>query len=343
MRLIEAILQENQRAVSPRQMAASARQGQEPSLPLVILSCIDMRLNPLIPHVLGVGEEDVVWLRNAGNVVTGPSSSTMRSLALACAIKGGREIAVIGHTDCMVGKTTMLGLLEKLQGQGVDRAVLPENLVAFFGLFASERQNVIQGAEHVRSSPLIGPRVPVHGLLLDVVSGRLEWVVNGYEALEAATVRMPGAAFGVAAAPESQATTAAQSQDGQPPAQRKIGEVASNAAQWLADVALMPKGGSVQPVVEVVKAAVDWSAKLDKAIQYRVIGSDQKVYGPIGGLTILKWIGEGRIGADTPAQPEGSTEWKPLAGWAGAELRRRLPLPPRLETLKKSFREGLET
>jgi len=57
---------------------------------------------------------------------------------------------------------------------------LPDDLVSFFGSFASERQNVIKGVENTRSSPLIGPRIPVHGLLLDVTTGRLEWVVNGY-------------------------------------------------------------------------------------------------------------------------------------------------------------------
>ena len=32
----------------------------------------------------------------------------MRSLALACAVKGGREIAIIGHTDCQIAKTTTI-------------------------------------------------------------------------------------------------------------------------------------------------------------------------------------------------------------------------------------------
>ena len=58
---------------------------------------------------------------------------------------------------------------------------MPDNLIEFFGLFASERQNVIRSAEVVRNSPLIGPDVPVHGLLVDIETGRLEWVVNGYD------------------------------------------------------------------------------------------------------------------------------------------------------------------
>ena len=32
----------------------------------------------------------------------------MRSLALACAVKGGEEIAIIGHTDCQICKTTTM-------------------------------------------------------------------------------------------------------------------------------------------------------------------------------------------------------------------------------------------
>src|SRR5262249_18857979 len=135
-------------------------------LPLAALTCIDARLNKLLPGVLGVPEEQFIWLRNAGNVITGPVSSTTRSIALACAVKGGKEIAVIGHTDCLIGKVTTLDLLERLKALGVERHVLPENLTEYFGVFASERQNIIKGTDYLRGSPLIGPNIPVHGLLL---------------------------------------------------------------------------------------------------------------------------------------------------------------------------------
>jgi carbonic anhydrase len=105
----------------------------------------------------------------------------MRSLALACAVKGGREIAIIGHTDCQVCKTTTMQLLDKLKAAGVERSGLPENLNEFFGMFATERQNVIKACDIVRHSPLIGAKIPVHGLLVDIETGKLEWLVNGYE------------------------------------------------------------------------------------------------------------------------------------------------------------------
>lgn len=180
MRLFEAIIDANHKA------AAGENAGLHPAdfadaLPVAALTCIDVRLNPLIPNVLAIPEEHFIWLRNAGNIVTGPLSSTMRSLSLACAVKGAEEIVIIGHTDCQVCKTSTMQLLERLKQLGIERHVLPDNVNEYFGMFSSERQNVIRGCEIVRSSPLIGPKIPVHGLLLDIQTGRLEWLVNGYQ------------------------------------------------------------------------------------------------------------------------------------------------------------------
>lgn len=233
MRLFEAILEANHRAV-----AGDASAGLRPaefadSLPVAALTCIDPRLNPLIPEVLGIPEDQFVWLRNAGNIITGPVSSTMRSLALACAVKGAREIALIGHTDCLVCKTSALQLLERLAAFGVERQALPENLTEFFGLFASERQNVIRGCEIVRRSPLIGRKIPVHGLVVDVQTGRLEWIVNGYE-------QQPGVAekWNEAVRAAGQSVQALQSladfQIGEMKfPETKIGETVSRAGDWL--------------------------------------------------------------------------------------------------------------
>jgi carbonic anhydrase len=182
-RLFDAVIDANHRASEGDSNAGLHPAEFEAELPIVALTCIDVRLNPLLPEVLGIPESQFIWLRNAGNVITGPLSSTMRSLALACAVKGGKEIAIIGHTDCQVCKTTTMQLIDRLRELGVERHLLPENLTEYFGMFASERQNVIKAADIVRSSPLIGPKVPVHGLVVDINTGRLEWIVNGYQTL----------------------------------------------------------------------------------------------------------------------------------------------------------------
>jgi carbonic anhydrase len=186
-RIFEAMIEANHRAVAGDGQAGlhPAEYGDE--LPLVALTCLDSRLNPLLPQALGVPPEQFIWLRNAGNIITGTMSSTMRSLALACAIKGGKEIAIIGHTDCLVGKTTALQLLDRFHALGIERHVLPDNLNEYFGLFGSVRQNVIKAVDLVRRSPLIGPKIPVQGLVIDVETGKLEWLVNGYETLGTAS------------------------------------------------------------------------------------------------------------------------------------------------------------
>src|SRR6185369_7954004 len=165
MRLFEAIIDANHRAVAGDKEAGLHPDDFAAELPVVALTCIDPRLNGYFPNALALPAEQFIWLRNAGNIITSPLSSTMRSLSLACAVKGGREIAIIGHTDCQVCKTTTMVLLDKLKALGVDRSQLPDNLNEFFGLFSSERQNVIKACDLVRQSPLIGPKIPVHGLL----------------------------------------------------------------------------------------------------------------------------------------------------------------------------------
>ena len=178
MHLIDAILEANRRAAAGETNIPAAAGAGAP--PLAALTCIDPRLNRLLPGVLGLPEDRFIWLRNAGNIVTGPTSSTMRSLALACAVKGAREIAIIGHSDCLVSKTPEPVLREHLAALGVDLHRLPGDLAGYFGLFASVCDNVLRGVGIVRSSPLIGAEIPVHGLVIDVETGRLEWVHNGY-------------------------------------------------------------------------------------------------------------------------------------------------------------------
>jgi carbonic anhydrase len=234
MRLFESILAANQRAVGGQPVAGDTIAIASSDLPVAVLTCIDARLNNLLPEALGIPESQLIWLRNAGNIITGPLSSTMRSLALACAVKSAKEIAIIGHTDCLVGRTTAMQLLDRLAALGVDRHRLPENLVEYFGLFGTERQNVMRGVDFVRVSPLIGAQVPVHGLLIDVQSGRLEWVANGYQNLETATSGKTGELF-----KQADRTLDAFAKIGHVAAEElkfpeaKIGEMIQTAHDWL--------------------------------------------------------------------------------------------------------------
>ncbi|MBI4664663.1 MAG: DUF4339 domain-containing protein [Verrucomicrobia bacterium] len=342
MRLFEAILNANHRA-----LAGDTKAGLHPdefagSLPVVALTCIDPRLNPLIPEVLGVREEHFIWLRNAGNIITGPLSSTMRSLALACAVKGGKEIAIVGHTDCLVAKTTMLQLIERFREEGVERSRLPENLNDFFGIFASERQNVIKAVDIVRQSPLIGPKVPVHGLLVDIASGKLDWLVNGYETLGAVAAGTPAKGDDrlLVAAPLN-ALPDFQMGDLKFP-ELKIGEVAVGVKPVSEPVEaremrpLQPAGPAEES--KPTEGTLRQSFQLDPARKFKIIGSDQKTYGPVAGFKLLQWIADGRIDWQTPARAEGSSEWRPLSAWTASPAPATVPTPPRIQTTTRSKR-----
>src|SRR5215471_12631870 len=45
---------------------------------------------------------------------------------------------------------------------------------------------------------------------------------------------------------------------------------------------------------------------------YRVIGGDNKQYGPVTADELRRWIVEGRLSRQSLVQVEGSGEWKPL-------------------------------
>jgi hypothetical protein len=50
-------------------------------------------------------------------------------------------------------------------------------------------------------------------------------------------------------------------------------------------------------------------------LMYKIIGADQKEYGPVSTEQLRQWVGEGRVNAQTRARAEGESEWKPLSSF----------------------------
>jgi len=48
---------------------------------------------------------------------------------------------------------------------------------------------------------------------------------------------------------------------------------------------------------------------------YKIIGADQKQYGPVSADEIRQWITEGRINAQTLLQADGQSDWRPLSSF----------------------------
>lgn len=321
MQLLEAIVEANHRSLAGDKTAGLHPGEFADSLPVIALTCIDPRLNPLLPGALGIPDEKFIWLRNAGNIITSPTSSTMRSLALACVVKKGREIVILGHTDCAVRQMTMLELTDRFQALGIDRARLPDDLTDFFGVFASERQNVMRGVEFARTSPLIGAKVPVHGLLIDTASGKLEWIINGYEALRAATSEK--------AAEMDQKGRPLEAMQAMPGF--NLGEIQSTESLLREATLAAPPPSAVplekpSPPTPDAKTRAEPNLRMDKSGLFKIMGTDQKVYGPVAISELAQWITDGRIDGSTLAQKLGYKDWKPLAHFL------ETPMPPAIPT-----------
>lgn len=128
---------------------------------LAIVACMDARLD--VEEALGLRTGDAHIIRNAGGIAT---DDVVRSLIVSQQLLGTDEIVVIGHTGC--------GLL------GVDEDGLRDRLAAAsgrrldigFGSFDDLEASVHRSVERLRTHPWL-KRVPVHGLVFDVTTGRL--------------------------------------------------------------------------------------------------------------------------------------------------------------------------
>src|SRR5215469_9108342 len=65
---------------------------------------------------------------------------------------------------------------------------------------------------------------------------------------------------------------------------------------------------------------------------YKIIGVDQKEYGPVTEEQIRQWIAEGRLNAQTQVCLEGTQDWKPLGtfpefGFTTSQAVGNLPSP----------------
>ncbi len=135
-----------------------------PSKPLVVVACMDARLNPY--GVLGLREGDVHVVRNAGGVVT---DDVIRSLTISQRLLGTRELVLIHHTDC--GMLTFRDDDVKAQIQADVGMRPPFALEAFPDLDADVRQSIAR----IQASPFITHK-NARGFAYEVDNGTLREV-----------------------------------------------------------------------------------------------------------------------------------------------------------------------
>ncbi len=187
MKSLEEILQYNEKFVEEKKYE-EYEAGKFPNKKMVIISCMDTRLVELLPKAMNMRNGDVKIIKVAGAVISHPFGSIVRSVLVAVYELGADEICVVGHHDCGMAKIQASSTIEKMKERGVTADKLDTlqysgiDLDKFLQGFSSVEESVEHSVSVLRNHPLLPTEVPVHGLVIHPDTGKLDLVVNGYEA-----------------------------------------------------------------------------------------------------------------------------------------------------------------
>lgn len=186
MKLLEEILKYNDSFVAEKKYEEFLT-TKFPNKRMVILTCMDTRLLELLPKALNLSNGDVKIVKDAGALVTHPFGGVMRSILVAVYELQAEEVFIIGHYDCGMSGMKADPIIEKMKERGINEETI--NLLSYSGIdvtkwlkgFDSVTESVSHSVEIVKNHPLLPNAIPVHGLVIDPATGRLDLIVNGYE------------------------------------------------------------------------------------------------------------------------------------------------------------------
>jgi carbonic anhydrase len=165
--------------------AATFGEKSELALPpargFAVLTCMDARLDPA--RFAGLSEGDAHVIRNAGGRA---SDDAIRSLVISYKLLGTAEWFVIHHTDCGMEFFTN-DVIRDLLASSLETAQLgPEGFTDVgegpgsdaardidFLTIADQQGAVVDDVRTIREHPLVPARIPIHGFVYDVRTGRL--------------------------------------------------------------------------------------------------------------------------------------------------------------------------
>jgi len=145
-----------------------------PSQQVLIVTCLDHRVDPAI--VLGLQLGDAPVIRNAGGRVTQAVIDDIAFLAFLAEQLFGRqgpadtlfEVAVVHHTQCGTGFLADPDFRRQAaEATGVPEATLEASAVA------DPHLTVKTDVERLLASPLLSPKVSVSGHVYDIATGHV--------------------------------------------------------------------------------------------------------------------------------------------------------------------------
>jgi carbonic anhydrase len=150
-----------------------------PAAQVVIVTCLDHRVDPAI--ILGLGLGDAVVIRNTGGRVTQAVIDDIAYLGFLAgqlfssqvAADGLFEVAVVHHTQCGTGFLADPGFRHRAaEATGLPEATLEAAAVA------DPHTTVRADVEHLLAAPSLSPKVSVSGHVYDIATGRVTTVLD---------------------------------------------------------------------------------------------------------------------------------------------------------------------
>ncbi|ASV68581.1 carbonic anhydrase [Cytobacillus sp. FSL W7-1323] len=185
MSLLQEVLAFNKEFVETEQYREYAT-TKYPNKRMVILTCMDTRLVELLPKALNVKNGDIKIVKTAGALVSHPFGSIMRSILVALYQLKADEVLVIGHHDCGMSGMNANAMIENMKERGISEETISTlnysgiDIESWLEGFNKVEDSVAHSVDMIKNHPLI-PAVPVHGLVIDPSTGKLDLVVDGYE------------------------------------------------------------------------------------------------------------------------------------------------------------------
>lgn len=185
MKLLHEILDFNEQFVQNHQFE-KYRTSKFPDKKLVVVSCMDTRLSALLPKAMNLKNGDAKMIKSAGATVTHPFGSAMRSILVAIYELQAEEICVVAHYGCGMASIDPHKTIQSMMDKGISKQTIDTiescgiDLKHWLRGFSSLEESVKQSVGLIKNHPLMIPSVPVHGMIINPETGKLDIVVEGY-------------------------------------------------------------------------------------------------------------------------------------------------------------------
>ncbi|UOF90458.1 carbonic anhydrase [Fodinisporobacter ferrooxydans] len=156
---------------------------------IVVVSCMDARLTDLLPRALNAKDGNAKFVKDAGAIVLHPFGSVMRSVIVAVYELNADEVFVVGHHDCGMSSIDPSATIKKMMERGISSETLQTlesagiDLQKWLHGFDSVEDSVEASVHTIKNHPLLPKNIPVHGLVIDPGTGKLDLIVDGYKSM----------------------------------------------------------------------------------------------------------------------------------------------------------------